>query len=71
MGASSSGRLESIATSLRNVVTSHLADASAFAFDQLELERLMRTAEGTPSDERAALAELEPREQAFGTRTAE
>ena len=65
------GRLESIASSLRNVVTSHLADTSAFAFDQLELRRLMRGAEDAATDEWTALAELEPREQPFGTRTAE
>jgi tRNA 2-thiocytidine biosynthesis protein TtcA len=59
------GRLESIASSLRNVVTSHLADADAFAFDQLELQRLMRGAEQDTSDEGSALAELEPREQPF------
>jgi tRNA 2-thiocytidine biosynthesis protein TtcA len=59
------GRLESIASSLRNVVTSHLADADAFAFDQLELQRLMRCAEQDASDEGAALAEIEPREQPF------
>jgi tRNA 2-thiocytidine biosynthesis protein TtcA len=59
------GRLESIASSLRNVVTSHLADADTFAFDQLELQRLMRGAEQDASDEGTALAELEPREQPF------
>ena len=65
------GRLESIATSLRNVVTSHLADADAFAFDQLELQRLMRGAEHDASDEGTALAELEPREQPSGRSLAE
>jgi tRNA 2-thiocytidine biosynthesis protein TtcA len=65
------GRLESIASSLRNVVTSHLADAGAFAFDQLELRRLMRGAEEAAADEWTALAELEPREQPFGTRAAD
>ena len=65
------GRLESIATSLRNVVPSHLADPEAFAFDQLELRRLMRGAESAAADEWTALAELEPREQPFGASAAE
>ena len=65
------GRLESIASSLRNVVTSHLADPDAFAFDQLELRRLMHNAGGDASDERTALAELEPREQPFSRGLAE
>jgi tRNA 2-thiocytidine biosynthesis protein TtcA len=65
------GRLESIASSLRNVVTSHLADTSAFAFEQLELERLMRGADDVASDEPTALAEIEPREQPFGRGVAE
>ncbi len=57
------GRLEAIASSLRNVVTSHLADPQAYPFDQLELRRLMCGASDAESDEHAALAELEPREQ--------
>jgi tRNA 2-thiocytidine biosynthesis protein TtcA len=65
------GRLESIASGLRNVVTSHLADTDAFAFDELELTRLMRGTEADAGDERTALAELEPREQAFGRSAAE
>jgi tRNA 2-thiocytidine biosynthesis protein TtcA len=65
------GRLESIASSLRNVVTSHLADPDTFAFDQLELQRLMRGVDEDAGDERAALAELEPRELAFGRGNAE
>ena len=65
------GRLESIARSLRNVVTSHLADTDAFAFDELELTRLVRGTEADAGDERTALAELEPREQAFGRNAAE
>ena len=60
------GRLETIASSLRNVVTSHLADPDAFAFDELELTRLMKATQADSGDERTALAELEPREQAFG-----
>lgn len=52
------GRLETIANSLRNVVTSHLADTQAFAFDQLELRRLMQGAGvDLEADDLAALAE--------------
>jgi tRNA 2-thiocytidine biosynthesis protein TtcA len=52
------GRLETIANSLRNVVTSHLADPKVFPFDQLELRRLM-TGAGVEieADDLAALAE--------------
>jgi hypothetical protein len=52
-------------------VNSHLADTGAFAFDQLELQRLMRAAERDAGDEGAALVELEPREQPFGRGVAE
>ncbi len=65
------GRVEAIATSLRNVATSHLADPRVFAFDQLELRRLMRGADGAATDEQTALAELEPREQPLGPARAE
>ena len=52
------GRLETIASSLRNVVTSHLADHKAFAFDQLELRRLMSGAsDAVTADESAAVVE--------------
>ncbi|HEY4647397.1 MAG TPA: tRNA 2-thiocytidine(32) synthetase TtcA [Steroidobacteraceae bacterium] len=52
------GRLEAIANSLRNVVTSHLADPDVFPFDQLELRRLMSGASAADeADERAAVAE--------------
>lgn len=55
------GRLEAIATSLRNVVPSHLADARAFDFATLESAR---DHAGAPADDEAiAVAELEPREQ--------
>jgi tRNA 2-thiocytidine biosynthesis protein TtcA len=52
------GRLETIANSLRNVVTSHLADPKVFPFDQLELRRLMNGAGvDVEADDLAALAE--------------
>ena len=52
------GRLETIANSLRNVVTSHLADPKVFPFDQLELRRLMHGAGvDLEADDLAALAE--------------
>lgn len=52
------GRLETIANSLRNVVTSHLADPKVFPFDQLELRRLMHGAGvDIEADDLAALAE--------------
>lgn len=57
------GRLESIARSLRNVVTSHLADPCAYPFDQLELRRLMGGARDTEADGHGARAKLELREQ--------
>jgi tRNA 2-thiocytidine biosynthesis protein TtcA len=55
------GRLETIATSLQNVVPSHLADSSAFDFATLEALRSDGTAPQEP--EAIASAELEPREQ--------
>ncbi len=52
------GRLETIANSLRHVVTSHLADPKVFPFDQLELRRLMNGAGvDVEADDLAALAE--------------
>jgi tRNA 2-thiocytidine biosynthesis protein TtcA len=55
------GRLEAIATSLQNVVPSHLADPRAFDFATLEAVRSGGTAPQEP--EAIAIAELEPREQ--------
>jgi tRNA 2-thiocytidine biosynthesis protein TtcA len=52
------GRMETIANSLRNVVTSHLADPGVFRFDQLELRRLMSSATAAEvADARTAFAE--------------
>jgi tRNA 2-thiocytidine biosynthesis protein TtcA len=52
------GRMETIAHSLRNVMTSHLADPGVFPFDQLELRRLMSSAGSVDeADEPAAIAE--------------
>jgi tRNA 2-thiocytidine biosynthesis protein TtcA len=53
------GRLEAIATSLRNVVPSHLADPRAFDFESLEAAG----ATGEALDDELATGELEPREQ--------
>jgi tRNA 2-thiocytidine biosynthesis protein TtcA len=52
------GRLETIASSLRHVVTSHLADPGNFPFAQLELRRLMSSAaDAGKAGEWAAVAE--------------
>jgi len=59
------GRLEAIATGLRNVVVSHLADPRAFDFGALEAGR--ETGQGrasaAPLDEELIAGELEPREE--------
>lgn len=55
------GRLEAIATSLQNVVPSHLADGRAFDF--AALERVTDETRAAREDQAIALAELEPREQ--------
>jgi tRNA 2-thiocytidine biosynthesis protein TtcA len=54
------GRLEAIATSLRNVVPSHLADATLFNFASLAAST--PPAADAPLDEVLATGELEPRE---------
>jgi tRNA 2-thiocytidine biosynthesis protein TtcA len=57
--AQSPGRVEAIATSLRNVVVSHLADPRAFDF--ASLQRKLGDA-GRGDDEELPVDELEPRE---------